>query len=179
MDGGRDGQASSLTKAQLSYMIAGQITWMDRISLLSIFSKRHRTALVTKHLEEDERELLRDVELLPPVPYDDGMDRFFRSSRINLNPPLRCVWSAIPQRALDIMSCGGFLLSGYTEELAESFRNGEECVLYDSIGDAAEKAEYYLSHEAERERVARAGTEKTRSFYTYRQRVQRIVQCVE
>ena len=107
------------------------------------------------------------------------MPCFFRVSKINLNPPFRAVWSAIPQRALDIMSSGGFLLSGYTEELSYYFENGRELVLYDSIEDAAAKAEFYLKHDDLRDKIRTAGTEKVRKDFTYTDRIQKIINTIE
>jgi glycosyltransferase involved in cell wall biosynthesis len=45
------------------------------------------------------------------------------------------------------------------------FHPGKEAVFYDSIEDAVEKAKYYLSHDSERERIARAGYERVRKDY--------------
>src|SRR5262249_4919104 len=41
----------------------------------------------------------------------------------------------------------------------------KEAVFYDSIEDAIEKIEYYLQHDDERERIARAGFERVHRDY--------------
>lgn len=152
---------------------------MDRLSLLSILSTRFNTALVTSSITEYEKNIMPKLTVLPKMDYNKEMPCFFRVSKINLNPPFRAVWSAIPQRALDIMSSGGFLLSGYTEELSYYFENGRELVLYDSIEDAAAKAEFYLKHDDLRDKIRTAGTEKVRKDFTYTDRIQKIINTIE
>lgn len=68
---------------------------------------------------------------------------------------LRSIKSGIPQRAFDIMGCGGLLMSNYQPELAEYFIPGEDLVLYDSVDDLIQKIDYYLSHEEERLQIAK------------------------
>ena len=167
-----------LSPEQLSYSLASYITYMDRLSLLSIMSNRFNTALVTGSITEYEKKMMPKLTILPKMDYYKEMPYFFRKSKINLNPPFRAVWSAIPQRALDIMSSGGFLLSGYTEELSYYFENGRELVLYDSIEDAVAKADFYLKHEDLRDKIRTAGTEKVRKDFTYRDRILEIINTV-
>ncbi len=164
-----------LSPEQLSYSLASYITYMDRLTLLMIMSKRFNTALVTEAITGYEKEILQKVTVLPKMDYYKEMPYFFRSTKINLNPPFRAVWSAIPQRALDIMGSGGFLLSGYTEELSYYFENGRELVLYDSIEDAVAKADFYLKHDDLRDKIRISGTEKVRKDFTYMDRIYKMI----
>ena len=168
----------NLSPEQLSYSLASYITYMDRLSLLSIMSNRFSTALVTASITESERNMMTKLTVLPKMDYYKEMPLFFRMSKINLNPPFRAVWSAIPQRALDIMSSGGFLLSGYTEELSYYFENSKELVLYDSIEDAVAKADFYLKHDDLRLKIQTSGTEKVRKDFTYIDRIYKIINTV-
>ncbi len=168
----------SLSPEQLSYSLAAYMTYIDRVSLLSLLSKRFKTALVTGTIG-DEKKLMPGLLLLPKMDYYKEMPEFFRKSKINLNPPFRAVWSAIPQRALDIMGSDGFLLSGYTEELAYYFENGRELVLYDSIEDAVAKAEYYLKNDDLRDEIRKAGNIKTSKDFTYENRIREILEVVK
>ena len=168
----------NLMPEQLSYSLASYITYLDRLSLLSLMSNNFNTALATGSLENEERNLMPKLNVLPRMDYYTEMPSFFRKTKVNLNPPFRAVWSAIPQRALDIMSSGGFLLSGYTEELAYYFVNGRELVLYDSIEDAVAKTEFYLKNEDLRESIRKAGTEKVNREFTYEGRIGEILEIV-
>ena len=89
--------------------------------------------------------------------YEQQMPLVFYKSKININLTLRTIQSGIPLRAMDILASGGFLLSDYRPELAEFFRDGEEVVLARTPGEMAEKIEWYLAHDEERERVAANG----------------------
>ncbi len=167
-----------LSPEQISYSLAAYMTYLDRLSLMALMSKRFNTALFTVGMDEREKELMKELKILPKVDYYKEMPEVFRKSRINLNPPFRAVWSAIPQRALDIMSSGGFLLSGFTEELSYYFKDGEDLILYDSIEDAVAKAGFYLHHEDARERIKMAGYEKVKAGFRYEDRLKVIIDTV-
>ena len=163
--------AVQLTKKQLSWSVATQITHINRISLLRLISARADVLLCTNALSDAERELLPQVRLHERIDYIREMPRLFVSSKINLNISLRAIQTGIPLRALDVMGCGGFLLSNYQEEMAELLIPGEEAVLYESLEDAVEKASYYLSHDAERERIAAAGRQRMEADFRYEDRI--------
>ncbi|ETP71833.1 hypothetical protein UYO_2222 [Lachnospiraceae bacterium JC7] len=167
-----------LSPEQISYSLAAYMTYLDRLSLMAMMSKRFNTALFTEGMDIKEKDVMKSLHVLPKVDYYKEMPGAFRKTKINLNPPFRAVWSAIPQRALDIMSSGGFLLSGYTAELAYYFKNDEELVLYDSVEDAVVKAQFYLKHDDIRERIKMAGYEKVKSEFRYEDRLTAIIETV-
>ena len=94
----------------------------------------------------------------------------FRSSKINLNITLRSIRTGIPLRAFEIMGSGGFLMTNYQEDLLDFFEPGVDFAYYDSYEDLLGKVEYYLTHEEERQMVARNGYEKVKKYHTYRNR---------
>lgn len=110
------------------------------------------------------------------VDYYKEMPLVFKNSRINLNISLRSIRTGIPLRALDIMGCGGFLLSNYQEELAQYFKEGVELVLFYSLEDCLEKIEYYLSHEKERKSIALAGHEAVKDRFNYEDQLEKLLQ---
>jgi len=156
-----------LHREELSFALACEVTRRDRIILLSLIGPRAKT----KFYSYNDSSVIKGVEKCPPVDYLEEMPYVFAASRINLNPSLRAIQSGIPLRALDIMACGGFLLSNYQEELAEAFVHESEMVLYESLPDALEKALYYLKHEGERAKIALKGREKTLADYDMRDRL--------
>lgn len=168
-----------LSPEQISYSLAAYITYLDRLSLMAMMSRRFYTALFTRAMDEREKEVMKSLHVLPQVDYYKEMPDVFRKTRINLNPPFRAVWSAIPQRALDIMSSGGFLLSGFTAELDYYFRKDVELVLYDSVEDAVAKAQFYLKHDDIREKIKMAGYEKVRKEFRYEDRLTIIIETLE
>ena len=85
---------------------------------------------------------------------------------------LKTILTGIPLRVIDVLGCGGFVLSNYQEELMEYFNAGEELVVYENIEDLFYKAKYYLEHEDERKQVALAGFERVKRDFTFRERLQ-------
>ncbi len=109
------------------------------------------------------------------VDYNTQMPKVFHNSRINLNITLKSITSGIPLRALDIMGCGGFLLSNYQPELAENFVDGQELVLYTDMEDLKQKVHYYLVHDEERMSIANRGYEKVKKEYSFESKLSEII----
>jgi len=65
-------------------------------------------------------------------------------------------------------------LSNYQVELAEYFVPGEECILYESLGDMYEKCVYYLVNETERQKIALAGYEKVKRDFTFKEQLAKM-----
>ena len=108
------------------------------------------------------------------VDYHTRMPLVFAGSRINLNICLRSIHSGIPLRVLDIMACGGFVLSNWQPEIEEYFVEGVEIVTFDSLKDCLEKMAYYLTHEEERKQVADAGKRKVRELFSYQSGLEKL-----
>lgn len=103
----------------------------------------------------------------------------FRSSKINLNITLRSIRSGIPLRAFEVMGSGGFLLTNYQEDYLDYFEPGIDYVYYDSYEDLLEKIDYYLTHDEERQQIARNGYEKVKAYHTYRNRFDTILSIMK
>lgn len=101
------------------------------------------------------------------VGYYDEMPFVFRDSKINLNITSKSIRSGLPLRMFDIMGCGGFLLTNYQTELPEYFEIGKEVAVYESIPHMMEQIAYYITHEEERQEIARNGYEKVKGCFTY------------
>ncbi len=123
---------------------------------------------------------LKDEPLLKEVcrgyvDYHEVMPLVFKNSRINLNITLRSIKTGIPLRALDIMGCGGFLLTDYREEIAECFEDGRELVIYRGLEDCIDKIRYYLYHEDERRQIAAAGQRAVRERFDCRKQLKSFI----
>ena len=108
------------------------------------------------------------------VDYHTQMPLVFAGSRINLNISLRSIHAGIPLRVLDIMACGGFVLSNWQPEIAEYFEEGVEIVTFDSLDDCLTKTAYYLSHEEERRQIAANGKRKVQEKFSYQVGLERL-----
>ena len=175
----RCGYQLVINKQQLSYAIAEQVTYFDRVSILGVLGRRYDTHLYTYEAGENEKELLKDVHIHGPLDYIEEMPVLFKSSKINLNWSLRAAQSAIPLRALDILGCGGFLLSNAQPEILEWFEDRKEVVLFHSIEEAVEQAGYYLDHENERSQIAAAGLERVKRDFKYSDRIKKMMEIVQ
>ena len=162
-----DAGVFSINKPALSYAMAAQITREDRLLALKLLSNHYEVKLYSG----EKNDLLDKVTYMGTVDYDSEMPKVFKASDVNLNMTLRCIRSGIPQRALDIMGAGGFLLSNYQPELAESFIDGEEMVMYESIEDMYAKASYYNANPELRTEIAGRGHERVAGEYSYDSRI--------
>lgn len=164
-------KAIQLERKELAWEVISYITYLERMTLLRTLSKRHQVRLYTYELSDAERKMLPNVEYCGAVTYLEEMPQVFRASKINLCPVLKANKSGIPLRALDVMGAGGFLLSSYQPELYEYFVDGKECVMYTSLEDAVQKADFYLRNDDLRLAIARFGNEKIRKEFRYEDRI--------
>jgi spore maturation protein CgeB len=81
----------------------------------------------------------------------------------------------IKARIFEVPASGGFLMTEPAEALADCFRIGEEIEVFGSPDEAAAKIQRYLANQELRDRVARAGQERTRREHTYAQRFSRLL----
>ena len=123
-----------------------------------------------------------DTDTLPALhPYNCGrvdyktqMPLVFAESRINLNITLRSIHSGIPLRVLDIMACGGFVLTNWQPEIEEYFTDGKEVVMFHNLEECMNQIDYYLSHEEERKQIAENGQKKVREAFSYQTGLARL-----
>ncbi len=162
----------TLTRQGLINAVAKHITNAERVLLLDILSEQYRVTLYGPDRDQN----LPRVNWRGSAGYFDEMPQIFRCSKINLNISLKCIQSGIPLRALDIMGCGGFLLTNYQQEIAESFVDGEEVVMYTSIADAVAKCRYYMEHDEERRIIAQNGYKKVKALFGFEDRLRTMFQ---
>lgn len=155
-------------RRELEFMLACETTGRERYIALALLSGHYQVDLYST--DEDKR--LKNVRYRGYADYYTQMPLIFSQSRINLNISLKTILTGIPLRVIDVLGCGGFVLSNYQEELMEYFNAGEELVVYENIEDLFYKAKYYLEHEDERKQVALAGFERVKRDFTFRERLQ-------
>ena len=105
--------------------------------------------------------------------YGDELAAIYCLSRINLALLSEAgggtrVGDQVTARTWQIPAAGGFMLHEHTAELERYFAPGSETGVFDSPDDLAEKARWFLDHEAERLKVATAGHRRClEGGYTY------------
>jgi len=90
----------------------------------------------------------------------------------NIDPSIDLYFS---NRTWYTLGCGGFLLTAYTPNLEEIFRRGQELDWFETIEECCTKIEYYLQHDDERRKIARAGYQLAHNQYSYDQMVEKII----
>lgn len=154
-----------------NYIINHRITAVERIDLLDAIARNHTVDFFTQYKGFS----LPNLRNHGFAEYYHQMPRIFKQSKINLNITLRGMKSGIPLRAIDIMGCGGFLISNFQSGFLEHFVPGEDFVYYESKEDLLQKIDYYLEHEEERKVIARNGHDKVAAEHTYRHRVREML----
>ncbi len=164
------------SKEALFYSICAHITHIDRVSLLRMSAERgYDTKLFYGGIKPEDRELLKkdNITLRENVNYMEEMPQVFSSSKVNLNPTLRANRTGIPLRIVDVLGCGGFLLTNHQPEL-DDFFNDDEIVTYENHEEAIEKIDYFLKHDDERKEIARNGYERVKTDFNYTDRLTRM-----
>jgi spore maturation protein CgeB len=82
----------------------------------------------------------------------------------------------ITSRTFHIPASGGFMLHERTDELLQYYREGDEVACFASPEELAEKTQYYLEHEEEREAIRLAGHRRCVAENSLVDRAQVIVQ---
>lgn len=157
-----------------NYFLARKVTGEQRVETLRMLSERFRVKLYTPEATP----LLAQVQNCGSVDYITQMPKVFKQSKINLNMTLRSIESGIPLRAMDIMGCGGFLLTNYQQDFEDYFEAGVDYVYYTDNNDLLYKVDYYLSHPQERETIAENGYQKVKEYHTYGHRIKEILQYI-
>lgn len=82
-------------------------------------------------------------------------------------------------RDFEAAACGSLCVTQDIKEIRECFVPGKEIITYSDIDDAAEKILYYLSHDDERQIIAKEGYARTLSSHTYEQRFKEIFKSAQ
>jgi spore maturation protein CgeB len=111
-----------------------------------------------------------------------GLDmyRLLKSSKIVLNNHGEIAGGyAGNMRMFEATGVGSCLLTDNKDNLGDLFDVGCEIMVYDSPEDCAEKIQWLLEHEEERERIALAGQQKTLNFHTVQNRCRQIIDIIK
>ncbi len=84
------------------------------------------------------------------------------------------------RRCFEIPATKTMMLAPYTEDLAGLFEENKEIVFFRNKEDFVSKANYYLVHEEERDKIAQAGYERImKDGHEVKDRVRFIMKCLE
>jgi hypothetical protein len=106
----------------------------------------------------------------------------YRTSKINLNFSKTVSERGLRQikgRVFQVCMAGGFLLTEYAPGIEKYFELGREIVCFDSPREMVDHARYYLTYEAERRAIARAGWERAKEEYSSCRMVAKVFDEIE
>ncbi len=81
----------------------------------------------------------------------------------------------INMRTFEGMATGSLMMTNWIPTIEDLFEDGKHLVLYRSHDEMVDKAKYYITHDAEREKIAQAGYEEVLCKHTMAHRVQAIL----
>lgn len=165
-----------VTFFEILYLIR-KIANIERTCVLNILGETFPVTLYTNG--GTDVSMLPNVKVMPPVEPGKPLAMVYACSKINLNISLKGIEGGTPQRVMDIMGAGGFMMTNYCAETAELFEEDKEIVMFRTPEELVEKAGYYLSHDEEREKIARAGHKKVLDCYTYEKKLKRLMEWAE
>ena len=156
------------------YYLCRKLTSMERINILTDVASHFPLKIFTpnKNYVIPNASNMGVADYLTETPY------IFHDSKINLNITLRSIKSGIPLRCMEIMSCGGFLLTNFQSDFFKHFVAGEDFVYFESNDDMLQKIDYYLTHEKERTSIAESGYQKVLKNHSYETIFQQIFNII-
>jgi hypothetical protein len=129
-------------------------------------SRARRLRLIAQHFKTNDFYRPHTAEELGAV---------YSQSKIVINTSIT---GDVSMRLFEGTACGALVLTDSAANgLAQLFEIGNEIVVYRDDRDMLEKIGYYLAHDEERLRIARAGQRRTLAEHTYTHRAQRIIQA--
>lgn len=173
------GRAYHLSKEQLvRNSLYRTCTARERLNLVKKVTEHYPLSLYT-YSDTDSLCGLPNLTVHGPLQYMSTMSPTFRNSKINLNFTLRSIQAGIPLRCMDILGAGGFLLTNYQKDLEKHFTNKKDLVWYHTPKELIELIDYYLTHDEEREEIARNGQAKVLSLFSYDVQLPQILETVK
>ncbi|MEL7350323.1 MAG: glycosyltransferase [Cyanobacteria bacterium J06560_5] len=114
-----------------------------------------------------------------PLICDDYI-KAINAAKVNLSFLRKLNRDQHTSRSLEIPACGAFLLTERTLEHKVLFDEGLEAEYFSSNSEMLEKVRYYLSHEAERRKIARQGRQRClESDYSHHGRLSEMLAYID
>lgn len=156
------------------YYLCRKLTSMERINILTDVASHFPLKIFTPN----NNYVIPNASNMGVADYLTETPYIFHDSKINLNITLRSIKSGIPLRCMEIMSCGGFLLTNFQSDFFKHFVAGEDFVYFESNDDMLQKIDYYLAHEKERASIAESGYQKVIKNHSYETIFQQIFNII-
>ena len=121
-------------------------------------------------------ELLNSKATLLPDTSPVEIFKHYSNAKIGININHKQSITGVNCRTFELCGFGVFQLTDFRKDLISLYNIGEEVVVYENMEDLANKIIYYLKNDAERERIAIAGTARTLKDHTYQSRMKYVIE---
>lgn len=108
-----------------------------------------------------------------------SMFQVLYNSKITINHHGSIPPYANNMRLYEATGAGALLITDWKKNITDMFEPDKEIVAYRTPDECAELVQYYLDHDEEREKIARAGQERTLRDHTYFQRMKELIEIIE
>lgn len=169
-----DGSYISKREVYADYYLARRLAYIERVELLECLGRYFSVV----HYTHNKEVRIGNVENRGLLHYFKEMPKAFRLSKININTTLRSIRNGIPLRAMDILGSGGFLMSNYQSDLFKHFEPEKHFTCYSSVEEAVDKANYYLRHESERQKIVENAIHIMQQEHTYEARFRKLLKDI-
>jgi len=120
----------------------------------------------------------RGVHYMGKAGHFSELTKIYCGTRVNIDIGRLYQQDIIPMRIFDIISCGGFVLAEYSDELQGLFEIGNEIEAYHSLEELLEKASFYQKRPYIAESIAQKGMQKVHARHTIASRVRHILTSI-
>lgn len=113
--------------------------------------------------------------------WGEEINRLYNRAKIVLNiPSWAPSYADTPNlRIVDVPATGSFLLTEDSEMTRRIFTPGEHIDIFSSPEELRDKVDFYLTHDAAREKIARAGYARVQELDSYREKMRYLLKCCE
>jgi len=113
--------------------------------------------------------------------WGEALTQLYRTSKIVLNISAwePAATTAFNLRLIDVPATGAFLLTDETEGLQQYLQSGKEVATFANALELKEKLLHYLSHDLERDTIARSGNKKVSSFESYQDKMLTLLAALD
>jgi spore maturation protein CgeB len=109
------------------------------------------------------------------VVFGNELVKVIKSSKIAINIHRDSEISGGNFRLFEIPACGTMQIVDEKKNISDFFKPGEEIVTFNEPDELKDKVRYYLLHENEREKIARAGLERVKRDHSLINRMSKII----
>lgn len=174
------------SKKDIDIIHVGSFNWKRWIALHRLYRRfGGKLRLYSRYDPRYDKTIFRPIyallNLIFPLPQvenitDDELRQVYKRSKIGFNKHLS--YGPSNARSYELCLNGVLQITDNEHGYRSLYEIGKEIICYDKVEDALNKIEYYLEHDLERERVARAGYERAIKEYTYDKVMEKHLQYI-